>query len=147
MQLIPFFLGAISVLQATINRQVAKEFGLSQAVFFNTLILLAVSVIALFTVKTWDLPALQMQTGEGRFSNLSWWHLLPGVFGFCLVAGIPLAIQRIGALQVFVGLIAAQMIVSLLWDRFIDGVEINLYRVIGALLSIIAVAFVNLKPS
>lgn len=84
-----------------------------------------------------DFPeALKERQG---FEAWSWWYLLPGLLGFAFVVGLPYSIARIGALQVFVGLVVAQMVGGLLWDHFVEGLDWSFSRILGATLAVVAV--------
>jgi len=65
--------------------------------------------------------------------------------GYSIILGLPYAMTELGALKVFVGFVAAQVITSLLWDGFVDGIEMTAYRVLGATLSIAGVVLVSLR--
>ena len=70
--------------------------------------------------------------------------ILPGIFGFCIIAGIPWAISKLGAAKVFVGIVVAQVTVSMLWDTLVDGKPLSWMRLAGALLAIVGVALVSM---
>lgn len=63
--------------------------------------------------------------------NFHWWSILPGICGLAVVLGLPWAIGQIGALKVFLILVAAQMVSSAFWDIAIEGVPLNGYRIAG----------------
>jgi bacterial/archaeal transporter family-2 protein len=143
--LLPVLLGLASVLQAGFNRQISRSYGLPTAVLLNTCVLLVVASALFF----WSLGSPQSVPAALRPSQRSGspalWYLLPGLLGFCLVAGIPLAISRIGALKAFVLLIGAQLVGSLVWDAWVEARPVNVVRVAGAVISFLGAVLVSLK--
>jgi transporter family-2 protein len=78
-------------------------------------------------------------------SLVRWWWVLPGSFGFCLVLGLPWAVQQMGALATFVALIGAQMVTSMLWDSYVEGTALSLPRLLGAAFAVAGVALTSWK--
>ena len=72
----------------------------------------------------------------------AWW-LLPGIFGFCIVVGLPWAVGKAGALPSFVALVGAQMVTSALWDRIVHGTPLSASRAIGAAFAVVSVLLVG----
>lgn len=142
--IIPLTVGAVTVLQGTLNRQMSESMGLGAALVLNSIIVLALSgvlyAIARFR-SAWlpDMFADQFQLGQ-----LTWWMVLPGIFGFCVITGIPWAISRLGAAKVFVGIVVAQVVVSMLWDIFITGKPLTMMRVMGAVLAVAGVVLISM---
>jgi transporter family-2 protein len=143
--LLPVLLGVASVLQAGFNRQISRSHGLPSAVLLNTCVLLSVALALFFWSRTSpeSLPAA-LRPAQ-RTGSPALWYVLPGLFGFCLVAGIPLAISRVGALKVFVLVIGAQLTASLLWDAWVEARPVNAVRVVGAAISCLGAVLVSLK--
>ncbi len=130
--LLPTLLGFAAVLQAGMNRQIARDWGIGGATLLNAGVLFAVAFALCFLVT--DLrPKFELQ-------HLRWWFVVPGILGFCFVAGIPIAIAKIGATRVFVGLVAAQLAASLLWDFWMESMPISWPRVAGIALALLGVA-------
>lgn len=130
-------LGVAAVLQAGMNRAIGTEWGLLPAVFLNSLVLF-VAVSGLFALMT-ARPELFPEAfqNRGAFKSFSPWFLLPGLFGLCLVSGIPFAISKAGALRVFVTVVAFQMAAGLGWDTWIEGVAVSPRRIAGAVLALL----------
>ena len=143
--LISFVLGGLAVLQVGLNKRIGGVMGLTQAVILNAGVLLVVAiaffVYARLTRAEWG----GWLSGSGGIADFQWWWVIPGMCGLTLVAGMPWAMQRIGALQTFVVLVAAQMLFSILWDQFAEGVAISAPRVIGATLAIAGAAVTTLR--
>lgn len=128
---LPFLVGALAVLQGNLNRLVAAKHGLAWAMALNTVVFtLACGVlIAAVRLVPSAFPAGFAWRPEGyRFAV---WHLLPGLCGFALVAGIPFAIAHLGAVRVFVGVVVAQVVASVVWEAFIDGQRPTPTRLLG----------------
>jgi transporter family-2 protein len=133
--LVAFALGCVAVVQASLNRRIAGQIGLAPTVLMN-------GVIVAFCAGAFYLAArrgLVSALVEGH-ATLKWWWLVPGVLGFALITGLPWAIARVGALQVFVVAVAAQMIASLAWDALVEGIPVNALRATGAAVCVAGVA-------
>jgi transporter family-2 protein len=141
--LLPAALGVSIVLQSGLNRLMARGWGLGPVTLFNSLILCMVSFVLWIAARGahgW-IPA--MFRDRGGFSEFGWWYWIPGVLGFFAVAGVPLAISRIGALQTFVILIGAQLAGSIVWDWIAEGKTVTWIRVAGAVLAFVGAALVS----
>jgi len=79
-----------------------------------------------------------------KISDLGWKILLPGLCGFTIVMGIPWAMSKIGALKVFLAMIFAQIVFSVMWDFWVDGVPLSAKRIVGGLITLVGaiVAFI-----
>ena len=143
---VPFLLGGALVVQSSLNKTIAESKGLSTACLING------SLVAIFSLILLLLSHLYPQF----FSDIipfnknnkwifKWWYLIPGIIGFCLVVMLPLGIMKIGALPVFLGVIAGQIIISLLYDFYFEKIPINTIRVAGALLTFIGAVLVIWK--
>jgi transporter family-2 protein len=137
--LIPLAVGAMTVLQGTLNRQMSESMGLGSAIFLNSVVVVALgsAFYALVRAQPSWLPAIF--AGSPDLSRVAWWMIVPGIFGFCIIAGIPWAISRVGAARVFVGIVVAQLVVSLLWDALVAGQPVTLARGGGAALAVVGV--------
>ena len=143
--LVPFILGCLAVVQVALNKRIAASMGLTQAVILNAFVLLAVAVAFWLYARATRGDFGEWMSGSGGPGDFALWWIVPGLCGLTLVAGMPWAVQRIGALQTFVALVAAQMVFSLAWDYFVDGIPVNVPRVIGAGLAVAGAAITTLK--
>ncbi len=145
--IIPLSVGAMTVLQGTLNRQMSEPMGLGAALLVNSVIV-TVAAAALYGAARLQpslVPAIFHDSFEPR--QLRAWMILPGLFGFGIIAGIPWGITRLGAAKVFVGIVVAQLVVSMIWDTFIDGRPITWMRVVGASMAILGVIIVSMDRS
>ena len=134
---VAFSLGAIAVFQAGLNRRIAATWGLAPTIFLNGVMVALLAGGFFFAAQRGWLDAVAPGASP---SQLKIWWLLPGVFGFLLITGLPWAVARIGALEVFVGVVAAQMAASLIWDAVVERIALSPARVGGALLCLAGVA-------
>lgn len=140
--LLSFLLGAVAVLQGGLNRQIAREWGLSSAIFLNSIILLLIALS--FVIACIFFPQMFPAAFVPRlnFSQWRWWYIIPAFCGFALVAGIPALIPKLGAAGVFLCIVVGQMIFSLIWDIKIENLPIDSRRLIG-----VGLAFIGLLIS
>lgn len=142
--LITIVLGLGSVLQATLNRELSLGWGLAPAGLLNMFVAFVVGLGFL---------ALCVQRGatDGLFrvnfdlSLWRWWWVLPGLFGAGIVFGLPWALQKLGALSMFVALVATQVCASAAWDHFVVGTALSTSRLIGAVLAVLGVVLASGK--
>lgn len=141
---VPVVLGVLTVLQATLNRELARVWGLAPAAVLNMLVALSLALVVLSVGAT-------RGAGEGLFrvhfdlSLLRWWWLLPGICGCSLVFGLPWAVDKLGALPVFVVLVGTQVCASAAWDRFVSDVPLSTPRIFAGLLAVASVALASWK--
>ncbi|MEC9440167.1 MAG: DMT family transporter [Myxococcota bacterium] len=141
---LPLLVGTVTVLQGTLNRKMGLEMGLGSALALNSVIVLFLGLGLYGGVRAFPGFFPEVFHGEFRFEKVAWWMILPGIFGFCIIAGIPWAISKLGAAKVFVGIVVAQVTVSMLWDTLVDGKPLSWMRLAGALLAIVGVALVSM---
>ena len=141
----PMFLGVAAVLQGGLNRQISDHIGLAGAVVINNIVLLGFALI-LYAVSM-QKPAWLPDVFYNKASMLEfkWWYIFPGLMGYSLVAGVPWAISKIGALNLFVGLVGAQMVASILWDYYFENTPITMLRIFGAVLAFSGVFVLSLQ--
>ncbi|TVQ93556.1 MAG: hypothetical protein EA397_04205 [Deltaproteobacteria bacterium] len=137
--LIPLAIGAMTVLQGTLNREMSYGMGLGSAIFLNSIVVMVVGTVFYAVARFapgWLPPIF---AGAPDLSRLALWMVVPGIFGFCIIAGIPWAISEVGAARVFVVMVVAQLVVSLLWDALLGGAPVTLARGGGSALAVIGV--------
>jgi transporter family-2 protein len=143
--LIPLFLGMIGILQGTINRQVASHIGVAQATLITNMATVFICMGFYFFAKYNQELLPNIFQIKAPFTTYKWWFIFPPIFGFLIVAGMPFAFSKLGAVKVTVGLIAAQMITSVVWDFIVDDIRLNLLKIGGIILAFISVILVTLS--
>lgn len=126
---IPVILGTLAVLQAGLNRRISTHWGLGGAVLLNAIVLAVIALVLYFTGA--------FSNSKINFNEFKLWFLIPGVLGLSLVAGLPLAISRWGALNTFLWLIASQIVASAFWDYLVEGQPFSWKKLIGGLIAIV----------
>lgn len=143
--LLPLILGAFGILQGTINRQISSQIGIAQATLisnFGTLILCSVFYL-LVKYSAQSFPELFKI--RAPLTTYNWWFIFPAIFGFLIVTCMPFAFAKLGAVKVTVGLIAAQMITSALWDIYVENIAINALKIMGMIFSFLSVVLIMLS--
>lgn len=133
--IVPAFFGFFTILQAGLNRRIAQSWGIPSATFLNAcvLILLAGGFLIFAVNRAEPLPGLFRGTFDVK--NAAPWFVIPGILGFILIVGGPWALARFGAVHTFTLLISAQLLGSLAWDRWIEGIAISPMRVVGVVIT------------
>ena len=147
MRFLPLLLGFITVGQGVFNRLVGERWGLSAAVVFNACVLLCASSTILLMVRAQPQWFPSYFTPVPSLQTFRWWFLLPGLLGCLFITGIPWAISRLGAAQVFVLVVAGQMAASLGYDALFEGRPVTLARLGGAALAVCGALLLTLGSS
>ena len=119
--LIAFAAGLASVIQAGLNRQLGREWDLASVVFLNGMVFVVCAGIYWWVRRTPFPPG-----------SWSWWAILPGMLGFLFVLAVPYALAYLGAMSVFICLIAAQIGGGLVWDLLVEGLMPSPLKWVGA---------------
>ena len=128
--LVPIVVGLCTVVQGALNKQLSQQWGLSWALVITSVLVLLFSFMLLWSGA---------YAGEFQISSLKWWHFVPALCGFLIILGIPLSIGKVGALSTFLLIIASQIVVSGMWDRFVEGMTLSWTRVLGAFVTMVGV--------
>lgn len=142
---LPLIIGCFGILQGTMNRLVSNYIGVSQASLITNLGSLIICIIFYYFVKSYSQLFPDLYQIKAPLTTYKWWFLFPPLFGFIIIAGIPFAIAKLGAVKVTVGLIAAQMVTSVVWDIFVEDISLNLLKVIGIFFAFLSVTFITLS--
>ena len=137
---VPVVLGVAAVLQSGLNRQIARSWGFPVAAGLSGAVLVLVALITITVLRLGGQPA----PFTGAVDGPSWWWLLPGVFGFCLVVGLPWAFGKLGASTVFVWMVAGQLIAGLVWDVVSGTRVLGAVTIVGTVLALAGAALVTL---
>ena len=146
--ILPLFLGLTVVTQGALNRQVSAVWGLTWTVFLNATLFFVVSFALLMTTK-FHPQILPEYLKVDQFSpeKFKWYFLIPGLCGFFLVLGVPWSLQINGPSKTFILLIVAQIILSLILDKFLFEATISYLKLMGAALVMAGALLVALSPS
>lgn len=143
---VPFLLGGALVIQSALNKTMAESKGLSMACVINgswvVLFSLILLLLSYFYPQFFSDIILFNKNNNWIFK---WWYVIPGLIGFCVIVMLPLGIMKIGALPVFLGVIAGQIVISLLYDFYFEKIPVNTIRVAGALLTFMGAILVIWK--
>ncbi|MEY4630140.1 MAG: hypothetical protein RIQ81_260 [Pseudomonadota bacterium] len=132
--ILPLVLGTLVVFQPAINRQIMDRNGLGFAIIMNhtTLFVLAMVTLGGFILLGEKVPEIV----RPRFSTgVNWWYVIPGIISFTLTALVPFAITSVGAVATVVGMLAGQLLTSLIWDAVAEGRPPTWPRVVGMTLA------------
>ncbi len=141
---LPLLIGCVGILQGAMNRLISNYIGVTQASVLTNIGSVILCMIFYFIVRSNAEMFPSLYHIKAPFSTYKWWFIFPPLFGFIIIAGIPYAIANLGAVKVTVGLIAAQMITSVLWDLGVEGIALNAMKLIGILFAFLSVTFVML---
>jgi uncharacterized membrane protein YdcZ (DUF606 family) len=134
---ISFIVGMSIVFQGGLNRQFSHSWGLPLVILINAITFLLYAIVLVLWSRT------QVGGGENAFAwpeKMGPWSyglLIPGFCGFMIVLGVPWALKHVGALQVFVVVVAVQLTGGLLWDRWQEGIPFTPMRILGASLALV----------
>jgi transporter family-2 protein len=140
--LAPFAIGFMSVLQNAVNKQVSQQYGLALVLLVNALVILAAAGALYVAGQSAPERLGSFIAGSGAAFEWKWWYVFPGLFGFAVIFGIPVCMNQLGALTVFISFVTAQVICSMLWDVFVDGMPIITTKLIGAVIALVGVVMV-----
>ena len=146
--ILPLVIGLAGVTQGILNRQVSASWGLAWAVGLNAVLFIIYSAVllALLQFAPQVLPEY-LRVSAFSAEKFKWWFILPGLCGFLLVLGIPWSIQMMGPSKTFILFIVAQIVFSLLAEKFFFGSEIPFLKIAGALLAMAGAALVMWSPN
>lgn len=135
--ILSLLIGTLGVLQNTLNKQFSLSLGLGRAVLVNGFVLFGCSVAFFFLLRAIpqeSLPTLFRPVADAR--GLRPHDILPGLFGFLIIVTCPWVIEKLGATRVFIAIIAAQLVVSMLWDWQAEGLPPSVWRFAGGALAL-----------
>lgn len=135
---ISLLMGALGVLQNTLNKQFSLSLGMQWTILMNGLTLGACCLIFFFALRfapAETLPMIFRPLAGAR--GLRPYDVLPGIFGFLIITTLPWVLERQGATRVFIAIIAGQLVVSMLWDVLVEGSAVDAKRAGGAALALL----------
>lgn len=142
--LLPLFIGCFGILQGALNRQISTTIGVTQAALITNIGTVIICICFYFFVKAFSNIIPEFFQIKAPITTYKWWYIFPPIFGFLIIAGIPFAIAKLGAVKVTVGLIAAQMVTSIVWDMMVEDISLNLMKFIGIFFAFLSVTFITL---
>lgn len=138
-------IGMVGVLQAGLNRFIARDMGVLGATFLNTFLMLILIGVLAFSAKSSPTDFSEIFNFHPDWEKLKWWVLVPPVSGLFFVMGIPALIPRIGAQNVFLGIVVGQMVSSLLWDIYVEKSAFSWQKTSGAALAVLGLIVASWK--
>jgi transporter family-2 protein len=138
--LIPLVVGMAGILQGGVYSKLSKEIGLTQGLLIGNALVLLISLVLVFAVSKYPSAFPEFFRLKAPLSAFKWWYLLPGIFGFIIITGLPAGMVNLGAIKTTVLILVAQMITSIVWDVSVEKLPINTMKSLGLIFSIIAVA-------
>lgn len=141
--LLPVLVGVAITIQAGINSQLRLAIGnplvASLISFLGGTLVLAIMV--LFTKNNWPNPSLYSTVHLYKFSG--------GLLGVFVVFVALFTVKEIGAANMFVLIVAGQLLTALLMDHFgllgMKGNPVSLQKLLGILLVVVGAFLVNKK--
>lgn len=143
--LFPLFLGMVGILQGAINRQVSVHVGVAHATLMTNLATVGICVVFYFFTRYYPQSVPAIFQVKAPITTFKWWFIFPPIFGFLIVAGMPYAISELGAVRVTVGLIAAQVLTSVVWDILVEDISLNGMKIAGIFFALVSVAMITLS--
>ena len=138
----PVFIGFMSVLQIGLNKQLGQQYGLASVLGVNALMILLASGLLFFATLFFTSRFGPFMAGNGGTVSFKLWHLLPGLFGFSVIFGLPYCMNQIGALPVFIIFVTAQTVASMLWDIGVEKMPFAFTKLLGAMIALVGVFLV-----
>ena len=133
--------GAMLPIQFGINAQLASWLGSSVRAALVSFVIGTLSLLVVALVVARDWPAAE------RVSSAPWWVWLGGALGAFYVLGSIVAAPRLGAVTLFVVILAGQALASLAVDHFgwvgFEEHPVNALRLAGVALLAAGVALVR----
>ena len=139
---LPIALGVSVVVQATLNKEMALQYGLLSAVLLNAAVLFVLSALFYGIAKTSPEFFPEFFQPKSSSEPFNWSYLIPGMCGFFLVLGLPWSLHKLGPSNSFLLLIATQIVVSLLLETYRSQSLPQGLKLAGAILVLIGGALV-----
>lgn len=131
--------GVVAAIQGPVNSELSRHIGQFRAIFISVLVTFTTIVVIVL-----------LRAGDGSFAGLGQaprWSLIGGFMGLIALAGTIVAVPRIGVAATTGAIVAGQVIVSAIIDRFgLLGVAVRPLtplRLVGLALLVLAVGLVT----
>jgi bacterial/archaeal transporter family-2 protein len=142
--------GLAGVLQSGLNKKIGLKTGLAYTLHIGNFVVLVGGVFILYVIarlSTGDFGKMVRFKFPSSGDVFQWWYLVPGFMGLFFIISAPYAISKIGALKVFIGIMAAQVIGSFIWDLWVEKIPSDTWRIVGALLTLAGAGALSLSKS
>lgn len=141
--LLPAFAGVAIAVQSGINSQLRSVVQNSLMAAFISFVVGTVALAGLLFFSKEALP------DWSRYSSITWYQYMGGLLGAFVVTVTLIAVTRIGAANMFVLIVAGQLVMAVLMDHFgILGMKkdpVSLQKLLGVALLIFGAYLVNRK--
>lgn len=135
--------GFVGVVQGAFNKNISMDLGVAHTAFVGSIVTLLSAAIFYLAVKASPDSYAEFFRLKAPLSYYKWWFPIPAICGFIFIAALPFAFAGLGAVKASVILIGSQMITSVLWDYFVDGIEVNLMKLAGIVLAFLSVLLIS----
>jgi bacterial/archaeal transporter family-2 protein len=141
--LLPVFAGIAITIQAGVNSQLrtAIQHPLLAAFISFVVGTLALAVLLFFSKESFP--------GLSEYSSINWYKYTGGLLGAFVVTVTLLSVQQIGAGNMFVLIVAGQLITAVLMDHFgvlgLNQNPVNIQKILGICLLVAGAWLVNKK--
>ena len=135
---IPVLLGLGVILQSGLNRKIAAVYSFPIATLMNSFVLMTTSFIVYFLSRRLVNGQMSLNMTE-LLKDFRWWYVIPGLCGYAIITGLPFSINRIGAMKTFLLFLVTQIILSVIWDAYVESREVLTMQIVGVSLSLIGI--------
>lgn len=135
--------GIVGVIQGAFNKNISIELGVAHTAFIGSIVTFLAAAVFFLCVKASPDTFAEFFRVKAPLTHYKWWFPIPAICGFIFIAALPFAFAGLGAVKASVILIGAQMITSVAWDYFVDGIEINPMKLGGILLAFCSVLMIS----
>lgn len=139
--LLPVFAGIAITIQSGINSQLRSAIQHPLLAAFISFVVGTVALALLLVFSKDNLPALS------QYSSIDWYKFTGGLLGAFVVTVTLISVSQIGAGNMFVLIVAGQLITAVLMDHFgVLGMKanpVNLQKVVGICLLVAGAWLVN----
>lgn len=139
--LIPLTIGAVGILQGSLNSKMSGQIGLAQSILLGNVIIVFISIAFYLWARQSPTTFPEFVQVKASLFTWKWWYIFPAIFGMTVVTGLPFAIFQLGAVKVTVFLIAAQMVASVLWDLGVEKMPMTTMKSLGMFFAALSVFF------
>ena len=141
--LLPILAGVAITIQSGINSQLRAAIQHPLMAAFISFLVGTVALVILLICSRQAIPTI------GTYQEVNWYKFTGGLLGAFVVFVALISVQKIGASNMFILIIAGQLLTAVLMDHFgILGMKVspvNLQKIIGILLVVVGAYLVNRK--